>query len=130
MPLGDNVARALDVRIIAATNADIDQLIAEKRFRADLYYRLSQTEIVLPPLRNRLSDIPAFVEYFNERTCAQFGLPYSPFPSESIQAFSEYNWPGNVRELRSIVERCLIFCGQGADVLPEDVENQLRRKIS
>lgn len=114
--LGSAEERPLDVRFVAATNQDLTAMIDTKDFRADLYYRLSSIEIDLPPLRNRIDDIPRLVEHFNRRLSESLYLDYSPFPREIEEAFKLYTWPGNVRELRNAVERCLILAGTGSEV--------------
>lgn len=125
--LGSNTAKTLDVRVIAATNQNIERLISEKKFRSDLYYRLSLVEIRLPQLRRRADDIPPLVDYFNGQLSQVLDAPCTPFPSETIAALRAYSWPGNVRELRNIVERCLIMQGEGANVdvdsLPPHIAN-------
>lgn len=125
--LGSNTAKTLDLRVVAATNQNIQRLIAEKQFRSDLYYRLSMVEMRLPELRKRRDDIPLLVEYFNEQLSAQLNVPFTPFPEETVRALCSYSWPGNVRELRNVVERCLIMEGEGAKVglssLPFYIEN-------
>lgn len=125
--LGSNTAKTLDVRVIAATNQNIERLISEKKFRSDLYYRLSLVEIRLPQLRRRSADIPPQVDYFNGQLSSVLEVPCTPFPAETIEALQAYSWPGNVRELRNIVERCLIMQGQGANVtvdsLPPHIAN-------
>ncbi len=114
--LGSNDTKPLDLRVIAATNQNIQRLIAEKKFRSDLYYRLSMVEIHLPQLRRRLDDVPLLVEYFNARLSQQLNVPLSAFPEAAMRALQSYSWPGNVRELRNVVERCLIMEGEGANV--------------
>ena len=125
--LGSNTAKTLDVRVIAATNQNIERLIAEKKFRSDLYYRLSLVEIRLPQLRRRAGDIAPLVDYFNGQLSSVLEVPCTPFPQETIHALRAYSWPGNVRELRNIVERCLIMQGQGSNVavdsLPPHIAN-------
>ncbi len=125
--LGSNTAKTLDVRVIAATNQNIERLISEKKFRSDLYYRLSLVDIRLPQLRRRSADIPPLVDYFNGQLSSVLEVPCTPFPAETIEALQAYSWPGNVRELRNIVERCLIMQGQGANVtvdsLPPHIAN-------
>ena len=115
------------MRVIAATNQNIERLISEKKFRSDLYYRLSLVEIRLPQLRRRSADIPPLVDYFNGQLSSVLEVPCTPFPAETIEALQAYSWPGNVRELRNIVERCLIMQGQGANVtvdsLPPHIAN-------
>lgn len=114
--LGSNDTKPLDLRVIAATNQNIQRLIAEKKFRSDLYYRLSMVEIHLPQLRRRLDDVPLLVEYFNARLSQQLNVPLSSFPEATMRALQSYSWPGNVRELRNVVERCLIMEGEGSSV--------------
>jgi transcriptional regulator with PAS, ATPase and Fis domain len=125
--LGSNTSKALDVRVIAATNQNIEQLIEEKRFRSDLYYRLSLMEIRLPQLRQRREDIPLLIEYFNSQLSSMLDLPCTPFPQETVNALMKYSWPGNVRELRNLVERNLIMQGEGSKVgvesLPSNIAN-------
>lgn len=125
--LGSNTAKTLDLRVVAATNQNLQRLIAEKQFRSDLYYRLSMVEMRLPELRKRRDDIPLLVEYFNEQLSAQLNVPLTPFPEDTVKALCSYSWPGNVRELRNVVERCLIMEGEGSKVgvssLPFYIEN-------
>lgn len=124
--LGSNAQKVLDVRVVAATNCDLEQLIAERRFRSDLFYRLSLIEIVLPPLRARKGDVALLANYFNEQISEQMGCPFSPFPDEVIRAFEGYSWPGNVRELRNAVERNLIMAGEGGKVTLESLAPHFR----
>lgn len=125
--LGSNKAKTLDLRVVAATNQNIQRLISEKKFRSDLYYRLSMVEMHLPQLRKRRADIPLLVDYFNEQLSGQLDVPWTPFPAETLEALCSYSWPGNVRELRNMVERCLIMEGEGANVglgsIPSYIEN-------
>lgn len=114
--LGSNEQKELDVRVVAATNRDLTQLVSERRFRADLYYRLSLMEIHLPPLRVRKGDVALLTEYFNDQVSTMLECGHSPFPPEIVAALERYSWPGNVRELRNVVERCLIMAGEGAKV--------------
>ncbi|MDR1604017.1 MAG: sigma 54-interacting transcriptional regulator [Gracilibacteraceae bacterium] len=107
--LGSHKTRKLNVRVIAATNQDLAQLIAERKFRRDLYYRLGVFEIRLPLLRERVSDIPLLTAYFNDLLAARFHLTPKALPPEIMQLFLRYPWPGNVRELRNAVERLLIM---------------------
>ncbi len=125
--LGANEARPFDARIIAATNQEISQLIEDRKFRSDLYYRLSLVELKLPPLRHRAADIPLLIDYFNKEIAASLDLPVTPFPKRTVEALMEYSWPGNVRELRNVVERYLVMAGKGAevtlDMLPSSIAN-------
>ncbi len=105
-PVGAERPERVDVRIVAATNRNLQEEIAAGRFREDLYYRLSVIPLHLPPLRERKEDIPALVEHFLRRLGAPAGVRFSPRVLAAMQA---YDWPGNIRELQNAVERCLIL---------------------
>ena len=100
------------VRIVAATHRDLPAMVANKAFREDLYYRLSVFPIVIPPLRDRPTDIRAFAEYFAERAASRFGLRAVPVSDDDVQLLSEYRWPGNVREMAAVMDRAVLI-GQG-----------------
>jgi two-component system NtrC family response regulator len=97
----------LDVRIIAATNADLRQGVASQTFREDLFYRLNVVQISMPPLRDRRDDIGALADHFIRRYRQQFGKPVAGLAPEALAALAEYSWPGNVRELQNVIERCV-----------------------
>jgi len=97
-----------DVRVIAATNRDLETAIAEKTFRSDLYYRLNVFPVVVPPLRERREDIPLLVEYFLHRFAKQAGKRINKISKETLNIVESYDWPGNVRELQNVVERAVI----------------------
>jgi two-component system, NtrC family, nitrogen regulation response regulator NtrX len=100
---------AIDVRIIAATNIDPLQAIKEGKFREDLYYRLNVIPIIMPPLRERIADIPLLLDHFLRKTIEANQLEPKVFTSAAIELLSQYNWPGNVRELKNVVERLSIL---------------------
>jgi transcriptional regulator with GAF, ATPase, and Fis domain len=102
----------VNVRIVAATHRDLPAMVESQTFREDLYYRLSVFPIVIPPLRDRPSDIRAFAEYFAERAGNRFGLRLVPVSDEDIRALAEYRWPGNVREMAAVMDRAVLI-GQG-----------------
>ncbi|HJV64663.1 MAG TPA: sigma-54 dependent transcriptional regulator [Geomonas sp.] len=104
-PVGGSAPQKIDVRVVAATNADLEKWIAEGRFREDLYYRLCVIPIKLPPLRERVDDIPLLLRYF----CSKFGAEKVTFSKPALARLTAYNWPGNVRELENTVERLLIM---------------------
>ncbi|WP_224983458.1 sigma-54-dependent transcriptional regulator [Geomonas agri] len=104
-PVGGTSLQKIDLRVVAATNADLERWIAEGKFREDLYYRLSVIPIQLPPLRERVEDVPLLIRYF----CTKFGAEGVSFTKEALQRLQEYAWPGNVRELENTVERLLIM---------------------
>lgn len=100
---------AVDIRIIAATHQNLEQMVREGRFREDLWFRLNVFPITVPPLRHRKSDIPALVEYFSESKSRELNLHHDPSQVlNAIKQHHDYHWPGNVRELENLVERALI----------------------
>src|SRR3989475_4439625 len=107
--VGDERPTRVDVRVIAATNSDIDALVADRRFRQDLFYRLNVVRIELPPLRERRSDIPLLAERFAREVAARLGRPAPEITKHVLDDLMAYSWPGNVRELRSVLERALIL---------------------
>ena len=115
----------VDVRVIAASNRDLSTLIAEGRFREDLYYRLNVIPIEVPPLRARREDIPLLVEHFLALFCAENGKRLKRLSAEAVAYFVGYDWPGNVRELRNMVER-LVILAPGDTIVPDDLPAPLR----
>ncbi len=109
IPLGSVESRSVDVRIIAATNEDVRQLVDEGRFREDLYYRLNVISMTLPPLRVRDGDLPLLVAHFLERCNAENGTDVKRVSSEVLARFAGYTWPGNVRELENVIERGVVL---------------------
>ena len=99
----------VDVRLIAATNRDLKALIADGRFREDLYYRLAVVPIALPPLRDRREDIPLLVSHFIEKYDRRLGKKVEGIEEEALQLLSAYAWPGNIRELENLMERSVLF---------------------
>ena len=102
----------LDVRVIAATNIDLEKEVKEGRFRSDLYFRLNVVPIHLPPLRKRIADIPLLAEYFLETYNKQYNKKIERFSPEALAALCRYSWPGNVRELQNLVERLVVLSKQ------------------
>jgi two-component system nitrogen regulation response regulator NtrX len=117
----------VDVRVIAASNRDLPALIADGRFREDLYYRLNVIPIEVPPLRARKDDIPLLVEHFVAIFCQENGKPLRHLNGEALAYFLAYDWPGNVRELRNMVERLVIMAPRDT-IGPEDLPPPLRPK--
>ncbi len=116
---------AVDVRVIAATNRDLQLQIENGEFREDLFYRLNVVPIVLPALRNRQDDILPLAQNFIEKYSARLGRPVKELSSAAIAALQAYGWPGNVRELENVIERILVFAeGEGIEV--EDLPNEIR----
>jgi PAS domain S-box-containing protein len=110
----------VDVRIVAATNRNLEQAVRDKAFREDLFYRLNVFPIVVPPLRERVEDIPALAWEFVDEFSKAFGKPIESISKESMRQFQQYQWPGNVRELRNVIERAMILAtGPCLTQLPE-----------
>jgi transcriptional regulator with GAF, ATPase, and Fis domain len=108
-PLGAERTERVDVRVIAATNRDLRQLVDEGRFQEDLFYRLHVVPIVVPPLRERLEDIPLLVRYFVSKHATRNGKPIDAIEDGAIESLQEYPWPGNVRELENTIERAVVL---------------------
>jgi len=108
--VGSNGPIPVDVRVLAATHRDLNALVAESKFREDLLYRLAVVPIEIPPLRERLGDIPLLVEYFIDRFGKRAGKKFATIDKKSLKLFEGYNWPGNVRELQNVIERAVILC--------------------
>jgi nitrogen regulation protein NR(I) len=122
--LGGRDTIPVDVRIIAATNRDLEAALHQGRFREDLYYRLKVVTIALPPLRERPEDIPLLAEHFLARYAAELEMDSPGISREAIAALSEHSWPGNVRELANAIHRALIF-NRGIPIRPKDVNQAL-----
>lgn len=110
----------VDVRIIAASNKDLEKLVEEKKFREDLYYRLNVFPIRIPPLRERKEDIPLLVEFFINKYCTEMKTSIKDISKEAIDILMSYEWKGNVRELENVIERAIILC-DGKTILPEHI---------
>jgi len=107
--LGSTRSSRVNVRVVAATNRDLIQMIDDKSFRADLYYRLSVFPILLPPLRERPEDIPVLIRHFATKYAERMNKAVEAIPSETMEAMLSYNWPGNIRELQNFIERGVII---------------------
>ena len=110
----------VDVRVMAASNRDLELEVEEGRFRRDLFYRLSVVSLVVPPLRERVEDIPALVEGYIEYLGARIGREVYAISQSAMDALRSYAWPGNVRELINVVERAMLLC-EGEEIMPEDL---------
>jgi formate hydrogenlyase transcriptional activator len=107
--LGSTRTQRVDVRLIAATNASLEQLVADKEFRSDLYYRLNVFPITIPPLRDRREDISPLARWFTQKFAARMRKPIRSIPARTLAELAEYPWPGNVRELENLIERAVIL---------------------
>jgi transcriptional regulator with GAF, ATPase, and Fis domain len=108
-PVGSSRTVRVDVRVIAATNRDLEQEVRAGRFRADLLYRLNVFPIAVPPLRERRDDVPLLAAFFLTGLAKRLGKPLEGFSRRSMQRLSDYRWPGNIRELQNVVERAAIL---------------------
>jgi formate hydrogenlyase transcriptional activator len=119
----------VDVRLVAAANRHLKQLVADGEFRSDLYYRLNVFPILVPPLRERSEDIPQLVQYFTLKHADQMKKPITSIASETMAALCHYSWPGNVRELDNFIERSVILSqGSTLDVPLGELESFTRRE--
>jgi len=124
MHLGGVQEIQVDVRIIAATNVDLRQMVREGRFREDLFYRLNVISLDLPPLRQRREDIPLLVQHFLQKYSDENELPRRRISTEALRPLVSYSWPGNVRELENTIERAVVLSSDheiGIDLLPDHV---------
>src|SRR5207247_2712731 len=108
--IGSNQPIAVDVRVLAATNRDLQAAMAAGTFRQDLFYRLNVFPIQLPSLRERVDDIPLLVTYMVERFAQRAGKQFRNIQKETLERFQAYDWPGNIRELQNVIERAVVLC--------------------
>jgi two-component system response regulator HydG len=125
--VGDHRPIPVNVRIITATNQDLQLLMEQGRFREDLFFRINVIPIHLPPLRERREDIPLLVEHFLERNAAKNQKPITGLSREALEIFYGYDWPGNVRELINVMDYAFVLCNEGV-ILPEHLPVQLTGK--
>jgi hydrogenase-4 transcriptional activator len=125
MPVGENRPQPVDVRVLAATNADLEQRVAEGKFREDLYYRLSVIRIHVPPLRQRREEIPHLAAFFMREASDRFGKPDLQLSSDVLDLFAQYWWPGNVRQLRNELQRAVAMAPPGGTIGPEHLSADL-----
>ena len=118
--VGSDKPIKVNVRVLAATNKDLQKEIAEGNFREDLFHRLNVIPIAVPPLKDRLEDIPLLVAHFTERICSEQGIAPKTFDAGAIKALQAREWTGNIRQLRNVIERLIILAG--AKITKEDVD--------
>jgi formate hydrogenlyase transcriptional activator len=122
--LGASQTRRADVRLIAATNRNLEDAVEEGRFREDLFYRLSVFPINLPPLRERHDDIPLLAEHFLRRAASRLHKQFDGIDSESMARLKEFSWPGNIRQLQNVIERSAILCDEPELHIPIDLTTE------
>lgn len=121
-PVGSTKIVEVDIRVICATNRDLEQAIKEGLFREDLYYRINVLDIEMPPLRKRREDIPELVAHFVAKHAPRVNARITEFHSKALARLAAYRWPGNIRELENFIERLLVYYGQEQAILPEHVD--------
>ncbi len=127
MRVGGTKSTRVDVRVIAATNRPLDEMVSDGRFREDLLYRLKVISLALPPLRDRRDDIPLLATHFLKVFAARHGLPPRVIGADSREILQQYDWPGNVRELRNVIEGALVMC-DGAEIAACDLPSSLTQQ--
>jgi formate hydrogenlyase transcriptional activator len=125
--LGSAQTVRVNVRVVAATNQDLWQLVTKKLFRADLFYRLNVIPICLPPLRERVQDIPLLVEFFVAKSAASLNKPIDLIPDEVMAILRAHDWPGNIRELQNFIERAVLFSPGSVLRLPLDLKQMVKQ---
>src|SRR5262249_54458003 len=126
-PVGATSSKHVNVRIVAATNRNLEGEVKAGRFREDLYYRLKVFPLRLPPLRERLDDVPLLATHFLARYAEEIGKPAGGFTQQAMELMMGYSWPGNVRELQNEVQRIVIQLEPGAFATPELLSPRLRQ---
>ena len=119
MPVGATEGRKVDVRIIAATNRNLKEMVEQGSFREDLYYRLNVINIRVPPLRERKEDIPYLVDFFLAKICETTGGAKRAITKRALEKLYDYAWPGNVRELQNEIERLVVLSGEETKLMAE-----------
>jgi DNA-binding NtrC family response regulator len=125
--VGGNRTFHVDTRVILATNENLSQLVADGRFRQDLYYRINVISVELPSLRERISDIPMLAQHFLEEVCLEANKPLRGFSEEALVALQRYGWPGNVRELQNVIERAVLL-GKSSTIGPPESSRLARAR--
>ena len=125
--LGSNQTVRVNVRVVAATNQDLGQLVTKKLFRADLFYRLNVIPICLPPLRERIQDILPLTEFFVAKFAARLNKPIDSIPDEVVEVLKAHDWPGNIRELQNCIERAMLFSPGSVLRLPLDLKQTVKQ---
>jgi transcriptional regulator with GAF, ATPase, and Fis domain len=129
-PLGSGETVKLDVRVIAATNANLEEMVEQKRFREDLFYRLNVVPVKIPPLRDRRCDIPLLAEHFIDKICTAEQIPPKLLGPEALERLTMYSWPGNVRQLEHAIELALVMSGDREVLYPSDFNLPSCRRVT
>lgn len=125
LPVGATAPKKVDVRIVAATNKNLKEMMAKGEFREDLYYRINVINVGLPSLKERHEDVPLLMEYFLKKRCDESGKPMKQFSKKCMEKMLDYPWPGNVRELENEVERLVVLAGDEKVIAPENLSPRI-----
>jgi len=125
LPVGATVPKKCDVRIVCATNKNIKEMMANKEFREDLFYRINVINITLPPLRDRKEDIHILIEHFLQKKCAESGMAPKRLSKSTLEKIMDYMWPGNVRELENEIERLVVLAGSESIITPDHLSPRI-----
>jgi hydrogenase-4 transcriptional activator len=125
MPIGETRPQRVDVRVLAATNADLEHRVADGKFREDLYYRLNVIRIHVPPLRDRREEVPHLSTFFLREAAERLGKPDVDLSSETLDVFAQYWWPGNVRQLKNEIQRAVALSAPGSTIEPSDLSPEI-----
>lgn len=125
LPVGATTPRKVNVRVVAATNRNLKEMIANGSFREDLYYRINVINVALPALRERTEDIPVLMDFFIQKRCEEAGVPLKTFSKKCLEKMLDYQWPGNVRELQNEVERLVVLAGDDKNITPDMLSSRL-----
>jgi DNA-binding NtrC family response regulator len=125
MPVGETKPQPVDVRVLAATNADLEQRVAEGKFREDLYYRLAVIRIHVPPLRDRREEVPHLSTFFLREAIERLAKPDVQLSSETLDVFTQYWWPGNVRQLKNEIQRAVALSAPGDTIEPAQLSPEI-----
>ena len=128
--VGGRATIKVDVRVVAATNQDLEKAVEEKKFRNDLYYRLNVIPIHLPPLRDRKEDIPVLVDHFIEKMAKRKKRTVKGVSSDALRSLEAHEWPGNIRELENLIERLVVLKEEGSFITPRDLPEKIRLSAS
>jgi two-component system, NtrC family, response regulator HupR/HoxA len=125
MPVGGTAPRKVNVRVIAATNKPLKEMIARGEFREDLFYRINVINVGLPSLRERQEDIPVLMDFFLQKKCEEAGMPLKTFSKKCLEKMLDHSWPGNVRELQNEVERLVVIAGEEKNITPDMLSSRI-----
>lgn len=125
-PVGGTEQKTVEVRVLAATNKDLKEMIEDGTFREDLYYRINVINLVVPPLRDRKEDISVLVDHFVTRGCTEKKIPVRQFAKRAIEKLFDYTWPGNIRELENEIERLIVLSGDEPKITPDLLSPRIR----